>query len=101
MVSQQPLRTTVSPLTRRRFLAFSGVVAAAGVAAGATQVHWSDLVAAAAKTPLDPDAGVLVMVTLYGGNDGLNTVIPAGESAYQAARGELAYAPSDVLDLGD
>jgi uncharacterized protein (DUF1501 family) len=101
MVSQTPLRTTVSPLTRRRFLAFSGVVAAAGVAAGATQVHWSDLVAAAAKTPLDPDAGVLVMVTLYGGNDGLNTVIPAGESAYQAARGELAYAPSDTLDLGD
>ena len=101
MVSQQPLRTTVSPLTRRRFLAFSGVIAAAGIAAGATQVHWSDLVAAAAKTPLDPDAEVLVMVTLYGGNDGLNTVIPATAPAYQSARGELAYAPSDVLDLGD
>ena len=33
--------------------------------------------AAAERTPLDPGAGVLVMVTLYGGNDGLNTVVPA------------------------
>jgi uncharacterized protein (DUF1501 family) len=98
---EQPLRTTVSPLTRRRFLAFSGVVAAAGIAAGATQVHWKDLVAAAAKTPLDPAAGVLVIVTLYGGNDGLNTVIPASDSGYQSARRELAYGASEVLDLGE
>ena len=95
------LQTTVSPLTRRRFLAFCGVVGAAGIAAGATQVHWSDLVNAAAKTPLDPADGVLVIVTLYGGNDGLNTVIPAGDAAYRAARGGLAYATSDVLDLGE
>jgi uncharacterized protein (DUF1501 family) len=95
------LKTTVSPVTRRRFLIFCGVVGAAGIAAGATQVHWSDLVSAAAKTPLDPADGVLVIVTLYGGNDGLNTVIPAGDDAYQSARGELAYAASDVLDLGD
>ena len=64
------LKRTVSPVTRRRFLIFCGGVGAAGIAAGATQVHWSDLVSAAAKTPLDPAAGVLVVVTLYGGNDG-------------------------------
>ena len=40
-------------------------------------MHWSDLVSAAAKTHLDPADGILVIVTLYGGNDGLNTVIPA------------------------
>jgi uncharacterized protein (DUF1501 family) len=95
------LKTIVSPLTRRRFLTFCGVVGAAGIAAGVTQVHWSDLVNAAATTPLDPADGVLVIVTLYGGNDGLNTVIPASETAYQAARGELAYPASDVLDLGE
>jgi uncharacterized protein (DUF1501 family) len=95
------LKTTVSPVTRRRFLTFCGVAGAAGIAVGATRVHWSDLLSAAATTPLDPDDGVLVIVTLYGGNDGLNTVIPAGDSAYQSARGDLAYAPSDVLDLGD
>ncbi|MDN5762316.1 MAG: DUF1501 domain-containing protein [Microlunatus sp.] len=41
------------------------------------------------------------MVTLYGGNDGLNTVVPAGNPAYARARAELAYRPDDVLDLGD
>jgi uncharacterized protein (DUF1501 family) len=95
------LKTTVSPVTRRRFLTFCGVVGAAGIAAGATQVDWSDLISAAAKTPLDPAERVLVIVTLYGGNDGLNTVIPASDPAYQSARGELAYAATDVLDLGE
>jgi uncharacterized protein (DUF1501 family) len=93
--------TRVSPLTRRRFLAFSGVAAAGALAVGATRIDWTDLVAAAERTPLDPGAGVLVMVTLYGGNDGLNTVIPAGDPAYASARSELAYRPDEVLDLGD
>ena len=95
------LKRTLSPVTRRRFLTFCGVVGTAGIAAGATQVHWSDLLSAAAQTPLDPSAGVLVMVTLYGGNDGLNTVVPAGDPAYQSARAELAYETSEVLDLGE
>jgi uncharacterized protein (DUF1501 family) len=95
------LSTRVSAVTRRRFLAFSGVAAAGALAAGATRVRWSDLLAAAAQTPLDPSVGVLVMVTLYGGNDGLNTVVPAADPAYQSARAELAYAQSDVLDLGE
>ncbi|WP_373280808.1 DUF1501 domain-containing protein, partial [Mycobacterium celatum] len=43
--------------------------------------------------------GVLVIVTLYGGNDGINTVIPHADNAYHDARPELAYAPGDVLHL--
>jgi uncharacterized protein (DUF1501 family) len=95
------LSTSVHPVTRRRFLACSGVVAAGALAVGATRIHWTDLVAAASRTPLDPSAGVLVMVTLYGGNDGLNTVIPATDPAYSSAREELAYRTDEVLDLGD
>ena len=45
----------------------------------------------------DPEHGVLVLVTLYGGNDGLNTVVPAADAAYRAARSGLAYAPEEVL----
>ncbi|MBO0875962.1 MAG: hypothetical protein J2P19_21480, partial [Pseudonocardia sp.] len=91
----------MEPLTRRRFLAWSGVGAAAALAAGATQVDWSTLLHAAQHDPLDPAAGVLVVVTLYGGNDGLNTVVPAADAAYQSARPHLAYQPSEVLDLGE
>ncbi len=42
---------------------------------------------------------MLVIVTLYGGNDGLNTVIPYADPAYHCARPELAYAEADVLHL--
>jgi uncharacterized protein (DUF1501 family) len=88
-------------VTRRRFLTLSGVTAAGALGFGATRVNWSDLMAAAEQNPLAPNAGVLVVVTLYGGNDGLNTVIPAADSAYQDARPELAYKPEEVLDLGE
>ena len=44
---------------------------------------------------------MLVVVTLYGGNDGLNTVVPAADPAYQDARPELAYRSDEVLDLGE
>ena len=43
----------------------------------------------------------LVLVTLYGGNDGLNTVVPYKDPAYAAARGILAVDPSTVLELGE
>ncbi|GAA4788238.1 DUF1501 domain-containing protein [Actinomycetospora chlora] len=88
-------------VTRRRFLAFSGVTVAAGLALGATQVDWTDLLHEAVHDPLRPGQGVLVVVTLYGGNDGLGTVVPAADPAYRSARPELAYAEGDVLDLGE
>lgn len=88
-------------VTRRRFLTATGVTAAGALAVGATQVSWSGLLSAAQLNPLPSDAGVLVVVTLYGGNDGLNTVVPAGDNAYQDARPELAYTPEEVLDLGE
>jgi uncharacterized protein (DUF1501 family) len=85
-------------MSRRRFLAWTGAASVAAAAAG-----WS-IEALAARTridPLTPGTGVLVMLTMYGGNDGLNTVIPAGDGVYQSARPELAYAESEVLPLGD
>jgi uncharacterized protein (DUF1501 family) len=88
-------------LTRRRFLTLSGVTAAGALALGATHTDWQTLMTAAAQNPLDPRAGVLVVVTLYGGNDGLNTVVPASDPAYQAARSHIAYQPHEVLDLGE
>ncbi|EUA15351.1 hypothetical protein I546_1002 [Mycobacterium kansasii 732] len=86
-------------INRRRFLIASAGVGAAGLLSGAVAVSWRDLQHAAYDRPLADDAGVLVIVTLYGGNDGINTVIPYADNAYHDARPELAYTAGDVLQL--
>jgi uncharacterized protein (DUF1501 family) len=88
-------------INRRRFLIASAGVGAAGLLSGAVAVNWDDLLRAAQDRPLPDNAGVLVIVTLYGGNDGINTLIPYADNAYHDARPELAYAPGDVLHLDD
>ncbi|MEE6259388.1 DUF1501 domain-containing protein [Plantactinospora sonchi] len=86
-------------LTRRRFLIASGVVGAGALAAGAATLTLSDLLATAGDR--DPSGRTLVLVTLYGGNDGLNTVVPYADPAYHDTRGELAYSPDEVKRLDD
>jgi uncharacterized protein (DUF1501 family) len=85
-------------VTRRRFLTASGVVAGGALAVGATAYGLGDILGFRDD---DRPAGArtLVLVTLYGGNDGLNTVIPYGDEAYAAARPGLAYRPDQVLRL--
>jgi uncharacterized protein (DUF1501 family) len=86
-------------INRRRFLIASAGVGAAGLLSGVVAVDWRGLLQAAQDRPLPVNAGVLVLCTLYGGNDGINTVIPHADNAYHDARPELAYAPGDVLHL--
>jgi uncharacterized protein (DUF1501 family) len=108
-------------VTRRRFLELSGVMSTGAFAAACSGSHGhtaagpgapqptpggpmtsgAQLGAAAQHSPLTPGSGVLVLVTLYGGNDGLNTVIPYADAAYHDARPDLAYTDSQVLDLGE
>jgi len=88
-------------LTRRRFLLASGVVGGAALLAGSAGVTWTELERRAQSDPLPTGSSILVLVTLYGGNDGVNTLIPYADPAYHDARPELAYAPADVLHLDD
>ena len=88
-------------ISRRRFLLASGVAGAGALAAGAAIVSPDQLRLRAVSDPLPADADVLVLVTLYGGNDGLNTVIPYADGAYHDARPDLSYSDSEVLRLGD
>lgn len=88
-------------INRRKFLIASAGAAAVGLLAGAADVTWPDLLRAARDRPLAEGSGVLVIVTLYGGNDGINTVIPYAANAYHDARPELAYSPGEVLRLDD
>ncbi|MFI6044188.1 DUF1501 domain-containing protein [Nocardia sp. NPDC051321] len=84
--------------TRRRFLVGSSVLGALGLAGGSV-ISWDELHRKAATSPLATGAGILVLVTMYGGNDGINTVIPYADNAYHDARPELSYQPQDVLHL--
>ncbi|MFI5480688.1 DUF1501 domain-containing protein [Streptomyces rubiginosohelvolus] len=86
--------------TRRKFLTTSGVAGGVALAAGATAWGVDELLATGSGEP-DADASVLVLVTLYGGNDGLNTLVPASDPRYQDLRGDLAYAEKEVLPLGE
>src|SRR5690349_12095189 len=56
---------------------------------------------AAATATLAAGHGTLVVVTLYGGNDGLNTVVPVGDPAYARLRGDLAVDATKALPLAD
>src|SRR5690242_9797129 len=86
-------------MNRRKFLTASIGAGAAGLLAGVASCSLADLHKATEQAKLQNGQGVLVIVTLYGGNDGLSTVIPFADNAYHDARPELAYAPEEVIAL--
>jgi len=92
-------------VSRRRFLALAGGVAgAAALGASLGPRAWESLFGGAsdpAGALGSPGGPRLVLVTLYGGNDGLNTVVPYADPHYAPARGVLALEPSAVLPLAD
>jgi uncharacterized protein (DUF1501 family) len=83
-------------ISRRQFIAGAagaGVIGAGGVGLARGLTHTSPAVSR-------PTAkGTLVLVALYGGNDGLNTVVPYRDPTYLAARPDLGIQPHDVLPL--
>lgn len=94
-------------VSRRTVLVTLGALAATAAGGGTAYGFLRHRAGAAASwtavpTPTLPDKtmpGVLVLVTLYGGNDGLNTLVPYADPAYITGRGELAIGPAEVLQL--
>jgi uncharacterized protein (DUF1501 family) len=87
-------------ITRRRFLTASGVVAGGALALGGTAYGLNEILGF--RDPDRPAGGrTLVLLTLYGGADGLNMVIPYADEAYAAARPGLSYPPDRVLRLDE
>ncbi len=91
-------------LDRRRFLQLVGMGAGAGLATGGVSPVVDDLLTglgrpAWAAGPVGPTDGILVVIGMFGGNDGLNTVVRLNDSNYRAMHGSLAIAPADTLTL--
>lgn len=82
-------------LGRRRFLQ------SAGAAAGVSMLPMWLADPLGAVTPLGPSEGVVVVVTMSGGNDGLSTFVPINDGAYYDARGSLAFQPGNTLAMTD
>ena len=94
-------------VSRRQFVAGAAGTAGAGAMGLAVSRHsWASpakpkAVAPAATGSGAKGGGILVLVGLFGGNDGLNTVIPYKDSAYLSLRPHIGYQPNEVLALSD
>ncbi len=89
---------------RRRFLQLVGL----GVGAGALVGPTSSLLdlslpgldpSAWAAGPAGPNDGVLIVLGMFGGNDGLNTVVPVNDQQYYGQHRGLAIAPEQTLPI--
>jgi uncharacterized protein (DUF1501 family) len=81
-------------LSRRQFLERSSLVSLSPL----VPCVFSRLAQAA---PAEADAKILVVIQLDGGNDGLNTVVPFADDAYNRARETLRLTVGDLHKLND
>lgn len=101
--SAAPVDDLVGPdgWTRRRFLQAVGLGVVGGAAIGSLgeSVLPGEVAEVFAGTPVGPTDGIVVNVMLYGGNDGLNTVVPYTDGNYYTQRGAVSIPPTAVLPI--
>ncbi len=96
--------TDAHVLDRRRFLQLVGLGVGAGALAGPAS-SLLDLTlpghdpSAWAAGPAGPNDGVLIVIGMFGGNDGLNTVVPVNDQLYYGQHRSLAIRPESTLPI--
>ena len=91
-------------LDRRRFLQLVGMGLGAGLVAGPGTSLLDAAIpghdpSAWAAGPLGANEGILVVIGMYGGNDGLNTVVPFTDGNYHDQHAPIAFSEADTLRL--
>lgn len=91
----------MSEITRRELLGKTSMIAV-GMAAPMwlSNIAYADVFRQSKGKPIDPD-GVLVVVQLSGGNDGLNTVVPYADPKYYELRPTLSIASDKAIKITD
>jgi uncharacterized protein (DUF1501 family) len=92
-------------LDRRRFLQLVGMGMGAGMVAG-PGTSLLDTALGNGNTswaagPIGATDGILVVLGMFGGNDGLNTVVPITDSLYYDQHGDLAVPPAETLPINN
>ncbi len=104
--SDELVRNTVqTSISRRKFIAGSvgGLALAGGL--GGLALEKTKLLSGATDPAtsqggaIDTEDATLVLCTLYGGNDGLNTLVPYSDASYQSARSNIALSANQVIAL--
>ena len=91
--------------SRRRFLQMVGWGVGGGALLGGLgasllpELIPSEFREAWAAGPLGPSENILVLVGMYGGNDGLNTVVPYGNPLYYQYRSNISIPAAQLLHL--
>ncbi len=93
---------SILKLSRRQFLVSAAATATFGAGATAVELTKSSnpLFSIRQFSTADPSP-ILVLLTLYGGNDGLNTIVPFEDSLYTQLRGAMALKDTQVKPLGE
>jgi uncharacterized protein (DUF1501 family) len=89
---------------RRRFLQLVGMGMGAGLLSGPASTLLDQLAfghdpSAWAAGPVGPNDGVLVVIGMFGGNDGLNTLVPFNDGLYYDQHGGLAIPGNQTLPI--
>lgn len=88
-------------LSRRDFVKGGGALISIGTTAQSLLKGTIAFAAQNAGYVVPNNGKILILVQLAGGNDGLNTVVPASSSQYRSLRKAIGVPEADVLALSD